>query len=254
MRKILSLLLFCVLTVVSSDAYTVPFGYSQVGYKQSAQTIPDAPVVMFVDWQPGDQSARIQAAIDAVARRKADRRTGLRGAILLGKGRFELSEPLRLSADGIVIRGAGRQATVLYKKGVDRGAVVYIEGKNGVVTGDSIPLSDVRVGDRVVVVRPSTKQWIHLLGCDNFGGGGDLGYWGWHPGEIDVQWTRTVTAVGMSEKQSGGVLNAKNGGFIRRGDSRSTTDCSSRRWSTASTSAWASSRCGRRFREGRSSK
>ena len=214
MRKILSLLLFCVLTVVSSDAYTVPFGYSQVGYKQSAQTIPDAPVVMFVDWQPGDQSARIQAAIDAVARRKADKRTGLRGAILLGKGRFELSEPLRLSADGIVIRGAGRQATVLYKKGVDRGAVVYIEGKSGIVTGDSIPLSDVRAGDRVVVVRPSTKQWIHLLGCDNFGGGGDLDYWGWHPGEIDVQWTRTVTAVGTSENQNGGVLNAKNGGFI----------------------------------------
>lgn len=135
------------------------------------------------------------------------------GAILLGKGRFELSEPLRLSADGIVIRGAGRQATVLYKKGVDRGAVVYIEGKSGIVTGDSIPLSDVRVGDRVVVVRPSTKQWIHLLGCDNFGGGGDLGYWGWHPGEIDA-WTRTVTAVGTSENQNGGVLNAKNGGFI----------------------------------------
>ncbi len=214
MRKILSLLLFCLLTTASSDAYTVPFGYSQVGYKQSAQTIPDAPVVMFVDWQPGDQSARIQAAIDAVARRKADRRTGMRGAILLGKGRFELSEPLRLNADGIVIRGVGRQKTILYKKGVDRGAVVYIEGKGGVVTGDSIPLSSVKVGDRVLVVRSSTKQWIRLLGCDNFGGGGDLGYWGWHPGEIDVQWTRIVTGVGTSDGQNSGAQRAKNGGFI----------------------------------------
>lgn len=193
------------------------FDYSYVGYRQSEQPIPDAGVVVFVKWQAGDQSQRIQKAIDYVSARKVDKKTGLRGAVLLDKGIFQLSQPLRIQASGVVLRGMDRNQTVLYKTGVDRGAVVYLESQKPMQTlGEPIkvaaqqvalgsmklPLADRgkagswKVGDEVMIVRPSTKEWIQKLGCADFGAGKDLGYWGWHPGEIDVRWTRRVVADG----------------------------------------------------------
>lgn len=173
------------------------FDYSYVGYRQSEQLIPNANVVVFVKWQAGDQSARIQKAIDYVSARKADKKTGLRGAVLLDKGVFELSQPLRIQTSGVVLRGMDRNATVLLKKGVDRGAVVYLESEKEMQTiGEPVKWAACKAGDEVMIVRPSTKEWIQKLGCGDFGAGKDLGYWGWHPGEIDVRWTRLVVSDG----------------------------------------------------------
>ena len=41
-------------------------------------------------------------------------------------------------------------------------------------------------GDRLRVVRPSTKEWIASLKCDDYGGG--LSYTGWKAGDIDITW------------------------------------------------------------------
>ena len=188
--------------VVQIFAQPFPFDYSYVGYKQSERTIPDAPVVVFVKWQQGDQSARIQKAIDYVSRQKINKKTGLRGAVLLDKGIFSLSQALRIQASGVVVRGMDRRETILYKTGVERGAVVYIESEKQMQTlGVPVKLSACNVGDEIIIVRPSTKKWIQQLGCADFGGGKDLGYWGWHPGEIDVRWTRHVVAGTTGEKE-----------------------------------------------------
>lgn len=187
---VLTVFLFAFAAVVS--AVNFPVDYSAVGFMRSEKMIPDAPVAVYVNWQKGDQSGRIQHAVDWLSARKPDKKTGLRGAVLLGEGTFELSKPLRIQADGIVVRGMGRTKTTLYKKGVERGAVVYIEGRNGLETADTISPSEARKGDNVVVWQQSTTDWIKLMGCGDFGGGKDLGYWGWHPGEIDVLSTRTV--------------------------------------------------------------
>lgn len=40
-----------------------------------------------------------------------------------------------------------------------------------------------KMGDEILIVRPSTKEWIQKMGCADFGAGMDLGYWGWHPGK-----------------------------------------------------------------------
>lgn len=198
---------------VRMAAQPFPLDYSYVGYHQSERLIPDAPVRVYVSCRPGDQSGRIQQAIDYVARLRPDKVTGLRGAVLLDAGTYHLRQPLRISASGVVLRGTGRQQTVLLKEGYDRGAVVYVEGRDDRTLTDTLTLqgdvalgeraltvtglaaSRLRIGDEVVVQRPSTKQWIARMRCANFGGGDELGYWGWHPGEIDVEWTRTVTAV-----------------------------------------------------------
>lgn len=202
--------------VVQTFAQPFPFDYSYVGYRQSEQTIPDADVVVFVKWQDGDQSARIQKAIDYVSARKVNGKTGLRGAVLLDKGVFRLSQPLRIQASGVVLRGTDRNATVLMKTGVDRGAVVYMEsnrpmqpaGNPLAVVSDRVELGarslqiaateGLKPGDEVLIVRPSTKEWIDRMGCSDFGAGKDLGYWGWHPGEIDVRWTRRIVEANGS--------------------------------------------------------
>ena len=50
-----------------------------------------------------------------------------------------------------------------------------------------------RVGDRIHIVRPSTREWIEHLKMEDFGGG--LDYTGWKPTDIDITWNRTITAI-----------------------------------------------------------
>ena len=200
----------------------VPMDYSTCGYHASEQALPDVPVVVYVTWQEGDCSALIQRAIDQLSRRKADKQ-GRRGAVLIGEGRFRLDRPLRIAASGMVLRGMGRDKTVLVKHGTDRGALLYVEGERrqggvaakgtalksagtaadtlridaAVVRAGStaIPLrqSGLKAGDRIDIVRPCTQAWVERLGMNDFGG--DLDYTGWKATDIDIRWDRTVTAV-----------------------------------------------------------
>lgn len=188
--------------------------FSYCGYRQQAASIPDAPVKVYVPYKKGDQSRRLQQAIDYVSALKPDKATGLRGAVLIGEGVHELSAPLRISASGVVVRGVSKQKTILHKKGVDRGAVVYIEGRNDLAISDTLRVTDDYVpvgsqsltlsggnrlseGSRLIIVRPSTKEWIESIGCEVFGG--NLPYWGWKEGEMDVRWQRTVTSSTSSQ-------------------------------------------------------
>ncbi len=116
----------------------VPMDYSTCGYHASELPLPDAEVAAYVEWQEGDCSAVIQAAIDEVSQaiRRSEGNGGKadnsvrRGAVLLGEGTFRIDHPLRITASGVVLRGMGRDKTRLVKHGTDRGALVYIEGVN----------------------------------------------------------------------------------------------------------------------------
>lgn len=183
--------------------------FSGCGYRNSEQVIPMVSFAVFVSHQNGDQSARIQRAIDYVSSLPPDK-DGFRGTILLDKGVFELQKALYVTHSGIVLQGSDKEQTVLLKKGVDRGAVVYIEGKKNIqymdtlsVTSDYVPVnsttmevsdgSKLQKGSRVFIVRPSTPEWIKSLECNIFGGG--IGALGWKSGEIDMYWDRTITSV-----------------------------------------------------------
>ncbi len=202
------LIALTILLVIPSVAQEVPMDYSYCGYHRSESPIPSAKVAVYVKPQTGDNSVQIQAAIDFVSQQKPDRQTGLRGAVLLAEGKYELSEPLRIRTSGVVLRGSGREKTVLRKKGYDRGALVYIEGTHDVRVKDTLGLADVQPGSLVcsvlknsvhlqkgshlIIWRPSTEKWIESLGCSSFGGGKRMGYWAWHPGDIDIRWHRQV--------------------------------------------------------------
>src|SRR5947207_1565299 len=70
--------------------------FSHCGYLGGGVAIPDVPVHVRVPVMPGDATARIQAAVDQVAKRQADDR-GIRGAVLVEAGRHEIAGQIRIA-------------------------------------------------------------------------------------------------------------------------------------------------------------
>jgi Family of unknown function (DUF6298) len=190
--------------------------FSNCGYAGGDRQIPDAPVRVAVEPKPGDGTPRIQKAIDYVASLPVDS-NGLRGVVLLLKGRHEILGGLQITNSGIVLRGQGMgdDGTILVAAGLDRRTLIRITGKNDRATktsaswqikDDYVPVgatsfhltdaSGLKVGDTINVIRPCTKEWIDQLGATEFGGG--IGDWRltWKPGSRDLVWNRVVTAIG----------------------------------------------------------
>lgn len=180
--------------------------FSYCGYYDSSRPIPDVRNVIYVAWQEGDNSSRIQKAIDYAASLPVGK-DGYRGSVLLGKGDFRIDTPLRISNSGIVLRGSGVHETTITKHGFDRGALLYIEGTYNPVVTDTIAIPDsyvpvnsrelklgasLKAGQNVFILRPSTAEWIADMKCDIFGGG--ISALGWKAGDVDLRWDREVTA------------------------------------------------------------
>ena len=183
--------------------------YSYSGYKGGNESIPDVPVRVVVPVKDGDATARIQAAIDYVATLPANPR-GVRGAVLLEKGVYAVAGGLSMHASGVVLRGSGMgdDGTILLATGHDRRTLIRVAGKDDRVVDKEITIGDAyvpvngrhlsvggafHVGDRVLVHRPSTAEWIRLLGMETFGGA--ISALGWKPGQRDIFWDRQITAV-----------------------------------------------------------
>ena len=189
--------------------------FSGCGYFGGDKQIPDAPARITVAPIAGDETARIQKAIDYVAGLPLDT-NGIRGAVLLRKGRHEVFGGLQITNTGIVLRGEGAETngTVLVAAGIDRRTLIRVCGQNNFscntnpnwqiadayvpVGATSFHLQDasgLKVGDTIDVVRPSTKEWIDALGMTEFGGG--LGDWRlvWHAGSYDLVWDRVIQKI-----------------------------------------------------------
>lgn len=223
----------------------IPMDYSTCGYHASETAIPDVANAVYVECGDGDMHDILQKAIDYVSSLKPDK-NGRRGAVLLGAGTFNIDKPLRICASGVVLRGSGQDKTTIIKRGIDRGALLYIEGDMNMDGGDTIAVNGAKVpagtttltlattkglqsGDRIRIIRPSTREWIESLGCHDFGGG--LDYTGWKPGDIDITWDRTiVSATGNDITIDAPItttLDAKYGrGFVVTGHNRGEiTEC-----------------------------
>ncbi|MDH7571641.1 MAG: hypothetical protein QHJ73_18845, partial [Armatimonadota bacterium] len=105
--------------VPDEQGNTIP-DFSHCGYGGGGLSIPQVPVRVTVTPGEGDDGARIQAAIDAVSALPLDAE-GFRGAVLLKRGRYEISGSLRIAASGVVLRGEGRgeDGTLLIATGKD---------------------------------------------------------------------------------------------------------------------------------------
>ncbi|MBW4889022.1 pectate lyase [Mucilaginibacter sp. HMF5004] len=184
--------------------------FSYCGYMASEKAIPNAPVKVVVPVKKGDATIRIQAALDYVAGLPADKE-GIRGAVLLEKGKYDVLGTLLFKASGIILRGSGNtlEGTIIVGGGTDRAALIKVLGKGDKHNDAPVKITDTyvpvnateinvssnkfKVGDMVTVHRPCTKEWITKLGMDDFGGG--VSALGWKPGQREIYWDRKVVAV-----------------------------------------------------------
>lgn len=185
--------------------------FSYAGYKAGDEIIPDIPVKIVVPLRKGDATYAIQAAINYVASLPLNA-NGFRGAVLLEKGVHYIHGNINISVSGIVLRGCGmdENGTIILGAGKDRQTLIRIVGDDNLVETASTNISDeyvpvdassfsvedaseFKVGDQVMVKRPSTQEWINVLGMADFGGETD--WVGWKPGNHDIQWDRTIVSV-----------------------------------------------------------
>ena len=190
--------------------------FSHAGYMGGGVALPYVPVVKTV-WpqMEGDDTERLQAAIDDVSARSVDS-NGFRGALLLKRGEYRVEGTLRIQTSGVVLRGEGDDAngTVLIATGVKDAADKHtlieigvpgvrqleIAGTRQDIVDDYVPVgaysfnvveaSGFAVGDSVIVHRPSTQAWIEALGMHLIPNNEN-----WKVGRYDCKFDRIVTAV-----------------------------------------------------------
>ncbi|WP_438348458.1 discoidin domain-containing protein [Paenibacillus sp. FA6] len=187
--------------------------FSNVGYKGGGVKIPDVPIKATVSPADCDATARIQAAIDELAKLPLDK-DGIRGAVLLKKGRYEVGGTLIVKASGIVLRGEGQdeEGTLIYGTGAIPRNLIEI-GESADLTLDSSSkqtISDLYVpsgsrtfhvedgsayfiNDQIVVRRIGNENWIHEISMDyiyNRPGGSVIQ---WSPFNLDFD--RVITAI-----------------------------------------------------------
>jgi len=205
-----------------SNGNRVP-DFSIAGYMNSSVPIPNAPVMRTVYPVAGDDQPTIQAAIDEVSMLSPDVQ-GIRGAVLLGPGTFELmSNGLSISSSGVVLRGSGahKSGTIVVDMRTPSGATQIQSSANEVSSitinsGSSAPANPqttivqtyvptgtnqvhvnstngFSVGDRVMVVAVSSMDWLNAINMGTQWGSG-------FPNNTTMRWERTVRAVDSATK------------------------------------------------------
>jgi hypothetical protein len=160
--------------------------FSYAGYEGGGVALPSwVPVRAVVSPMSGDNTANIQAAINAVAALPVDR-TGFRGAVLLKPGTYEVDGSLNLNVSGVVLRGGGSGAngTILDME-VESGQTLFsISGTGSYQTvGTPVSITDTyipagslsfhvsdpssfHVGEPVLVNKPVTAAWVAFMGMN----------------------------------------------------------------------------------------
>jgi hypothetical protein len=194
--------------------------FSNAGYGGGGVPIPTVPVKVTLNPQAsGDDTSRIQAAINQVAQMPMDA-NGFRGTVLLSGGEYRVNGTLWMLQSGVVLRGDGRWAggTTIRATGTAQRTVIQVGNpalnyRQREVAGTRQPIADkyvpvgtrtftvanasgFQVGDRIVVHRPSTAEWIHDIGMDQIpprSDGGTVNQW--QPGQYDRFMDRIITHI-----------------------------------------------------------
>ncbi len=194
--------------------------FGKVGYHKG-ETPPVINVVETVSPGSGDDLERIQDAINRVAALAPDAQ-GFRGCILLKKGTYQLSEELKVTTSGIVIRGEGdnENGTVLVATGTKQYHLLSVRGSGEPeeITGTRVKINQsyvpvgtkeitlqsvqgYSIGDKIILYRPGTTNWIHDLKMDQLPPKSD--------GTPSTQWTPekyTFRFERVIEKISGNTI------------------------------------------------
>ncbi|MBU0559034.1 MAG: T9SS type A sorting domain-containing protein [Bacteroidetes bacterium] len=173
-----------------SEGNTIP-DFSYAGYKNGNDTIPFVPVVKTISPIAGDNTLHIQSALFEVGLMPINS-DGIRGALLLNTGTYEIKGTINLGFDGVVLRGSGdgsdpasntilnatgnspNQRTVLIAGG---GASTkwreQVSGTKTNIITDTIlvgesqfeveNIASYKVGDNIIIFHPGTDGWLQAV-------------------------------------------------------------------------------------------
>lgn len=188
--------------------------FANVGYGSGIYALPGTPGGVTVptrvtlDPTAGDQTARIQAAINQVQQMPLDA-NGFRGAVRLNAGEYPISGQLRITASGVVLRGIGwgmDNGTRLRATGTSQRSLIQVAGSGSRqrvgavrnIVDKVVPVgarsfrldnvSGLAIGDTVRVTRPSTANWIQDIYMDRLA-------MPWQPGSKNLFWDRVITRI-----------------------------------------------------------
>ncbi len=196
--------------------------YSYAGYKNGEVPLPQVSTVKTIGPIAGDNTAHIQAALNEVGALPLDA-NGIRGALLLEPGIYDINGIVTIRESGVVLRGSGEgddpaSNTILRGIGNTPSArdILRAGGVSGVdwtgafpgsislVTSDFVPAGSrslkvtapelYSVGTNIIIRQRSTQAWLESI---NFGET-DVDE-PWKPGEIDIFYNRYITAVDFQE-------------------------------------------------------
>src|SRR4051812_11395203 len=158
--------------------------FSFAGYAAGGLALPAVHAARTLAPVPGDNTASIQAAIDQVSA-LAPGSDGFRGAVVLERGTFGVIGELKIAASGVVLRGGGSgiNGTTLNMSGPPHRFLDITGAGTWHPEGTAVAISDpyvasgatsfnvssaagFKAGDAILIQRPVTDKWIHLLGMD----------------------------------------------------------------------------------------
>ena len=209
---------------------TIP-DFSMAGYVGGGVSLPNASVKKTLTAVAGDNRALIQAAIDEVENLAEDA-NGLRGAVLLKAGNYDVSGPLYIEKNGVILRGEGQgitgtilkatqtaQHTLIQIKGTGSGSG-EVGGTRKKITTSYVPTGalsfDVETGslyaagDNIAVYRVPNQLWIDDL---------QMAQYGWTLQDYDIAFERKIKSVNgntvtVDAPVVDPIQNKYGGGFI----------------------------------------
>lgn len=174
---------------IDSEGNRIP-DFSYAGYKNGEVDIPFVQVVKTISAIDGDNTVNIQSAVDEVG--KLPLVNGIRGALLLKAGKYEVTGTIRINQSGIVLRGEGdsedvSKSTIIFAKGntpSQRTVIIAGGGSNNSwnsqVAGTKTNIitekifvgerkfrvenvGGYNVGDNIIIAHPNTAAWLKAV-------------------------------------------------------------------------------------------
>jgi len=215
--------------------------FSIAGYRSGGVPIPDVPARITLSPSAGaDDAVRIQQAVDRLSLMTPDT-NGFRGALLLKKGKYEITNTIYITNSGIVVRGegAGFGGTWILHRAIvsvhsnpqnmchfpqkEKGMMSTFEtvGSNfetellTPITSDYMGWGQARCmvadvtrlsnGQDIVVVCTQTQAWVDALKMSP----------GWSPEPFIYRWERKI--IGIDQKAGEITIDAPITSAIDRG-------------------------------------
>lgn len=202
-----------------NDNRIVDFSYT--GYKKGEEEIPSANTIITLSPIAGDNTPFIQNAIDSISNLPLNT-DGIRGAILLEAGTYEIHGTLKITESGVILRGVGNgedaaNNTILIGIGntpaerniIEAGGLGladwtgFVTGSVSPITSEFIPAGSrtievetpalYEIGDDIIVFHPSTDAWLSSIDY----GGTEVDA-PWAPGDIDIFYKRKIVEINLT--------------------------------------------------------